>query len=81
MVATSMTDMKDADMKDVVLRGVVLVDTVLIDVVRRFGEASKGEAGAKASAEGSMESLGAAAKKLIESPNHRAIGPSKFEGL
>jgi hypothetical protein len=43
-----MIDLRDAD-----LRGVVLIDTVLIDVVRRFGEASKGAAGAKASAEGS----------------------------
>jgi len=77
-VATLMTDMKDAGLRGADLKDVVLIDTVLIDAARRFGEASKGEAGAKASAEGSMESSGAAAKKLI---GHLTIGPSKFKGL
>jgi len=46
-------DLRDADLRDMVLRGVVLIDMVLIDMVRRFGAASKGTTGAKASAEGS----------------------------
>jgi hypothetical protein len=58
MNATLMTDMKDAG-----LRGADLKDVVLIDAVRRFEEASKGAAEAKASMGGSMEGLGAAANK------------------
>ncbi len=52
-VATLTADLRDADLRDMVLRGVVLIDMVLIDMVRRFGAASKGTTGAKASAEGS----------------------------
>src|SRR5260370_13964401 len=42
-----------ADLRDMVLIDMVLIDMVLKDMVRRFGAASKGTAGAKASAEGS----------------------------
>src|SRR6266849_3727363 len=57
-VATLTADLRDADLRDMVLIDMVLIDMVLIDMVlidmvRRFGAASKGTTGAKASAEGS----------------------------
>ena len=63
MVATLMTDMKDAGLRGADLKDVVLIATVLIDAVRRFEAASRGAAEAKASMEGSMEGPGAAANK------------------
>jgi hypothetical protein len=63
-----MIDLRDAD-----LRGAGLRDVVLRDVVEWSGTASKDAAGAKASAEDSMEGPAAAANSKLIGSSDRVI--------